>query len=229
MRLNLERIDLASIGVVAAMAATAAYTALYGPTGPVPVHMDITGTVDRWGTRGEVALVMALMTALTAGVAVYCAVLKRDRRTADQAARSPRGFMAGRILGLLVPAGVMTLITAMTFGGLQPGESQAPMARVMMGGLSLVFVFIGALLGKTAPNAFVGLRTYWSLTSRLSWDKSNRLAGRLLFWIGLLGLAATPFIAPEIGMPLLMSAVILAAFVSIYESWRVWRLDPDRA
>ena len=117
----------------------------------------------------------------------------------------------------------------MTFGGLQPGESQAPMARVMMGGLSLVFVFIGALLGKTAPNAFVGLRTYWSLTSRLSWDKSNRLAGRLLFWIGLLGLAATPFIAPEIGMPLLMSAVILAAFVSIYESWRVWRLDPDRA
>ena len=41
MRLNLERIDLASIGVVAAMAATAAYTALYGPTGPVPVHMDI--------------------------------------------------------------------------------------------------------------------------------------------------------------------------------------------
>ena len=47
--------------------------------------------------------------------------------------------------------------------------------------------------------------------------------------VGLLGLAATPFIAPEIGMPLLMSAVILAAFVSIYESWRVWRLDPDRA
>ena len=229
MRLNLERIDLASIGVVAAMAATSAYTALNGPEGPVPVHMDITGAVDRWGTSGEMAAGMAFITALTAGIALYCAVLKRDRRTADQAARSPRGFMAGRILGLIAPAGALALMAAVTFGGLEPGESQAPMARLMMGGLSLTLLVIGAILGKTAPNAFVGLRTYWSLTSRLSWDKSNRLAGRLFFWIGLVGLAATPFLAPEVGMPLLIGAVILAAAVSIFESWRVWRIDPNRA
>ena len=52
MRLNLERIDLASIGVVAAMGVTAVYTALYGPTGPVPVHMDLTGAVDRSRRKG---------------------------------------------------------------------------------------------------------------------------------------------------------------------------------
>lgn len=229
MRLNLERIDLASIGVVAAMGATTVYTALKDPSGLVPVHMDFTGTLDRWGTRTEVATAMAVVTAVAAGVALYCAYVKRDPRTAAHAERSPRGFMAGRILGLVAPAGALALIAVMTFGGIEPGESQAPMARLMMGGLSLTFLVIGALLGKTAPNAFVGLRTYWSLTSRLSWDKSNRLAGRLFFWIGLLGLLATPFLEPAIGMPLLIGAVILAAAVSIFESWRVWRLDPDRA
>lgn len=229
MRLNLERIDLASIGVVAAMAATAAFTAVNGPEGLVPAHMDISGNVDRWGTRAEMAGVMAFITLVTAGVALYCAIVKRDLRTAEQAARSPRGFMAGRILGLIVPAAALALIAAMTFGGFEPGEPQAPMARLMMGGLSLTLVITGSLLGKTAPNAFVGLRTYWSLTSRLSWDKSNRLAGRLFFWIGLVGLAATPFLAPDSGMPLLIAAVILAAAVSIFESWRVWRLDTNRA
>ncbi|WP_296819886.1 SdpI family protein [Brevundimonas sp.] len=192
MRPNLERIDLASIGVVAAMAAATAYTALYGPEGAVPLHMDLSGTIDRWGTRAEVAWVMALVTVLTAGIAFYCAHVKRDRRTAEHAARSPRGFMAGRILALVAPACAMLLIATLTYGGLEPGESQAPMSRLMMGGISLLFLVIGAFLGKTAPNAFVGLRTYWSLTSRLAWDKSNRLAGRLFFGIGLIGLLARP-------------------------------------
>lgn len=229
MRLNLERIDLASIGVVAAMAATTVYTWLNGPDGLVPVHMDLSGTVDRWGTRREAAMVMALMTGVTAAVALYCAFVKRDPKTAAHAARSPRGFMAGRIIGLVAPACGLALIAAMTFGGVEPGQNQEPMARLVFGGVSLIFLVIGGLLGKTAPNAFVGLRTYWSLTSRLAWDKSNRLAGRLFFWIGLVGLIATPFVAPAIATPVLVGAAILTAVLGIAESWRVWRIDPDRA
>lgn len=229
MRLKLERIDLASIGVVAAMGALAAYTALKGPTGPVPMHMHLSGTVDRWGSSCEAAGVMALVALIAAGIQLYCAVLQRDPRTAGEAARSPRGFLIGRVVGLVAPAMAVSLIAAMTFGGVEPGQDQSGMARLVLGGVSLTLLLIGALLGKTSPNAFVGLRTYWSLTSRLAWDKSNRLAGRLFFWLGLAGLVATPFVSPVIGTPVLVGGVILAAVVSTIESWRVWRIDPDRA
>jgi uncharacterized membrane protein len=32
-------------------------------------------------------------------------------------------------------------------------------------------------MGKIRPNWFVGVRTPWTLSSKLSWDKTHRLAG----------------------------------------------------
>lgn len=56
--------------------------------------------------------------------------------------------------------------------------------------LSVVGLLVGAALGRVPPNALVGVRTPWSLTSRRAWDRSNRLAGRLLAASGLAGLVA---------------------------------------
>ena len=59
-------------------------------------------------------------------------------------------------------------------------------------------------------------------------DRSNRLAGRLFFWIGLAGLAAAPFAPQPLGVYALIGAILIAAALSVLESWRVWRDDPER-
>ena len=59
-------------------------------------------------------------------------------------------------------------------------------------------------------------------------DRSNRLAGRLFFWIGLGLILAAP-IAPQPAASIAMPVVILVAAIwPVFESWRVWRSDPDR-
>ncbi|MNY05728.1 hypothetical protein D3C86_1384580 [compost metagenome] len=49
-----------------------------------------------------------------------------------------------------------------------------------------------------------------------------------MFWLGALGLVASPFIAQPAGMIALIVGVLIAAVWSGYESWRVWRTDPER-
>jgi len=96
----------------------------------------------------------------------------------------------------------------------------------------LMFVVVGALVGKAAPNAFIGVRVYWTLRSRLAWDKANRLLGRIFFFGGLIGLLAMPFIDLDHDFVLVMAwlliVVVGGGVLAIIESWRVWRTDPER-
>jgi uncharacterized membrane protein len=94
--------------------------------------------------------------------------------------------------------------------------------------LCLILAIAGAVLGKVPPNALVGVRTPWSLTSRLAWDRSNRLAGRLFFWGGLIGLPITLLLPSAIAMASVTTAVLLIGVYVVFESWRVWKSDPDR-
>ena len=91
-----------------------------------------------------------------------------------------------------------------------------------------LFVVIGAFLGRVAPNPLVGVRTPWTFKSRLAWDRSNRLAGRLLFWLGLASVLSAPFAPQPAGMIAVVAGVLAAAAWSVFESWRVWRSDPQR-
>ena len=97
-----------------------------------------------------------------------------------------------------------------------------------MAGISLLFLLIGAFLGRVGANPFVGVRTPWAFKSKLAWERSNRLAGRLLFLLGLAGLVTAPFAPQPLGIQALIAGVLIAAVWSVVESWRVWRTDPDR-
>ena len=219
-------IDIATVVVVTAIAGAAIAVWQAAPLGPMPMHFNAAGQVDRWGDRNEMAAVIAMTGVLAAGVAAYCMMFERY-------GKDPVGqrftLRLGRSIGLAAPGLVAALLTAVAFDRLPRGEDGGPFLRVMMGGMALLFLGMGAFLGRAKPNPVVGVRTYWSLRSRLAWDKSNRLAGRLFFVIGVLGLIATPIAPLPYAFHAMMIAIIAAGLVSAFESWRVWRTDPDRA
>jgi uncharacterized membrane protein len=203
----------------------AAWIWRFGPTGPIPMHFDLYGRVDRWGGRTEAALMLGGLTVVMA--VCYLMITAMASRLPPDAG-SGRGLRTGRVIILAVGALIGLLMTYTTLGlGQSPGHAMPARALPLI--LSLIFLVVGAPLGKTSPNPFVGVRTYWSMKSRLAWDKSNRLAGRLFFWIGLAGLGGAVIAPPaEVSVALIL-ALIAAAALSIFESWRVWRADPDRS
>jgi len=203
-------------------AALGVYVWTFGSTAQIPMHFDISGEVDRWGDRTEAALVIGGMAAVSLITGLLLEANAR-RPEADDARR--RGLGIARSIAISAPC----LVSAMMAG---LALSQNPTA---LGGLHFVLtavcalmVVIGAIMGKVAPNAFVGVRTPWSLNSKLAWEKSNRLAGRLFFWFGLVGVFLAPTAPQPLGMQVFVGAVVAIATVTVFESWRVWRADPER-
>ncbi|MCE3290126.1 MAG: hypothetical protein K0R83_2138 [Caulobacter sp.] len=215
------RMETAAGVVVLAQLALAAYTAKFGIAGPVPMHFDLAGNVDRWGDRNEAAGAILIIAAVTAACAGFMAFsLRRD---GPDAARR-RGLTLGMGITLAVTGAVALLPFVLATPVFSPDQAGK------LGGafLCLILTIAGALLGKVPPNALIGVRTPWSLTSRLAWDRSNRLAGRLFFWGGLIGLPITLLLPPQVAMGGVTTAVLLIAVYVVFESWRVWRTDPDR-
>ncbi len=212
-------LDAATLGLGLIVGGLGAWTVFGGPTELLPVHWNASGEADGWGTRemvGGVLVGMAVLTLLLGGGMAAAA------RRADDPARARALRYAQLVVVLTLPL-ISLLVASASLSGTMNIGGAVPVAL-----MSLVFILIGAFLGRVGPNPFVGVRTPWAYKSRLAWDRSNRLAGRLFFVIGLAGLLTAPFAPRPLNLYALLTAVGVAAVWSAVESWRVWRTDPDR-
>ena len=218
MSTKLDRV--AGLVLVAAQATAAAAILAFAPDAPVAMHFSFDGSVDGWGTRREASVLTGSMALLSAATMIV--VIQRRRAGRDD----PRQGTAALNIVLLVTTLIATLMTALAFHLIQPGET---ILVTQMAGISVVFAVVGSFLGKLVPNPLVGIRTPWTRASRLSWDKTHRLGGRLFFWGGLAGMAASPLVPQPGGLIATVIGVLSITAVTIFESWRVWRADPERA
>ncbi len=218
---RLSLLDVATIVVTLVLAVLAAWIALRGPSGPVPVHFGIDGRPDRWGSRFEIVGVIALLAAMTGAVGGGMSVFAR--RAVDTA--RARSLRIGQFV-VVASMGLCGLLIANQVLAAVSGDAMQLKATPLI--MSLILILTGAVLGRVSPNPFVGVRTPWTYKSRRSWDRTNRLGGRLLFLTGLAGLALTPFVPTPWAFTALIALILLTTALTVFESWRVWRDDPER-
>ena len=127
---------------------------------------------------------------------------------------------------------MFTLATlAIGFNRLAPDAAPSP-DFTLRGLITLMWAIIalkGAAMGKLKPGSAMGLCVSWTKDSRLAWDKGHRTLGRVLFWGGLIGLCTSLVAAPLTSIAMWFGTVALAVTLALFESWRTWRLDPDRS
>jgi len=218
--MNLRPLALASVAAIVAMLVVAAWAWVQVPAGAqVPIHWGIDGRPDGYAPK-EFALLFVPV--LTIGLAALLYFLPRFEPRAQNIARSGPAYLRVTI-GIIVVMVCLQVIVALAAVG-QPLD----ITVVLSVAVGLLFVVIGNVLGKVRSNFMFGVRTPWTLSSDLSWNRTHRLVGRLFVILGLavalVGLAAgtTAFLVVLLGG----IAVILA--VSVVYSYRVWRSDPDR-
>jgi len=56
--------------------------------------------------------------------------------------------------------------------------------------IMLIFTLLGNYMGNIRPNYFVGIKVPWTLNNDVVWIRTHKLAGKLWFWGGLIGIAA---------------------------------------
>ena len=92
----------------------------------------------------------------------------------------------------------------------------------------LLFIVIGNVLGKVRSNFMFGVRTPWTLSSDLSWNKTHRLVGRLFVLLGLATIVVGVVGGTTAFVVVLLGGIGVVLVVAFVYSYQVWKSDPAK-
>lgn len=190
----------------------------------IPVHWGIDGQPDRWGGRLEAFFLLpAIMIGVSLAFAILPAIDPRGRNLARSRVVLNTAWSGTLALLLVLEAAMLA------FGlGWVDADGTRFMPGLSLTAVGILFILLGNVLGKARPNWFVGIRTPWTLSSDLAWDKTHRLVGRLMVLAGLILLAGVWFLPARLQFGLALIAGLAPAVIGTAYSYWVWRNDPTR-
>jgi uncharacterized membrane protein len=211
------RLEAPQLALIAVMFAAAA---LAWPVAPdsIPVHWNASGDIDRYGGKVEGLLLMPL---IASGIYLLMRYLPNLDPGRANYARFGGVYATIRIAVLALMAAIQGVTL---FSILRRPVDMALIIPLLVGSL---FVLMGGLMGKIRPNWFVGIRTPWTLSSKVAWVRTHRLGGWLFVAQGLLfilsGLLGFSAFNGFVIASMLAMIVVLFAY-----SYVVWRADPEK-
>ena len=203
--------------VAVVVAAFAASAAVYGRLPEqIPVHWDMHGNVDRYGSRLEGAL------ALPAGIALMALlvpVLPRiDPRGANyEKFRPTYHLVMNAVLTLMLGVHVAVLATSL--------GADVPVARLAPAGVGILLLVIGNALPRARPNWMFGIRTPWTLSSERVWERTHRVGGYCMVAAGVVILLSALLPPGRTPVMLFIGAITVASLVPLVYSFVAWRQE----
>ncbi len=181
----------------------------------IPVHWNVSGTPNGFAGKLQGLLGLPLIAAAVAGLFVLIPSIEPRRRHLSE---SGTPYTVTWI-------GVLALMAVLQLAAVSYALGNTRLAGVVglatLGGL---FIVIGNYLGKVRSNFMFGIRTPWTLTSEVSWNKTHRLGGRLFFLLGI-ALIATALLGKTVSAVLVAGGAVLIAVVVCVYSYLIWRAD----
>ena len=145
----------------------------------VPMHFDLKGNVDRYGSKNEL-LTMVLI--LTAGNAIVYLIItniyKIDPKKYAVQNKERLQRMAFSVSLYLSAVWVMLIYEI-------ANNNVSMTMKFVFVAMGLLFALLGNNMYNLQPNYFAGLRLPWTLENEDNWKKTHHLAGRLWFFGGI--------------------------------------------
>lgn len=177
--------------------------------------------ITHWNMAGEVDGTMSKLTALILfpSIALFFTLLFPLLRHIDPKNESyllfkrAWGFMQVGIIGFLAYIYFITL-----YATLNPETS---VIQFIVGGLGVLFTIIGFTIKNIHQNFFVGIRTPWTLSSEIVWNKTHKLGGNLFALAGIISFVDAFFMIRPVMV--LLVAILTAVLLSVFYSYYLYR------
>lgn len=219
-RMNLKPGLIGSAVIVLLMLALSAWAWMTIPAGRMlPTHSGLDGRPDAYSGKALALLGLPLTAAGMACLFILIARIDPRKRNIQLSAKAYTicwlatlgFFFVMHLFGILSALGYRVDVTTAT--------------EVAAG---IVFIVVGNYMGNIRSNFFSGVRTPWTLSSELSWNRSNRLGGRLFIMLGVITALSALMPNKLMWVWLMEAELITAALIAIVYSYFVWKADPDR-
>jgi len=203
----MRRAVLASVMIIVAQFLVGIYLYPRMP-GRVAIHWGLSGEADGYGSKFLGLFLIPIVSAV-----ILPLFLVLPRIDPSRGIQRFRGGYDWFVLGFVAFMAYVHGITLAWNLGLR-----LDMMRMLAPALGAMFYGIGALMGRSRLNWFVGIRTPWTLSDERVWDATHELGGRLFKACGVLavvGVLAEGWIA----LVLIMAPVLFAGVYLIYFSY----------
>ena len=209
--------------VLALMLALSGWAWMQIPAGAqVPTHFDINGNPDAYGSP---LLGLFLLPGVTALAVLLIGIIPRIEPRKENLQMSQRAYRAtwGVLVLFMLAIHLIIVLSTLEITTINLFGTFFPLA------MGILYLLLGNFMGKVRSNFMFGIRTPWTLSSELSWNKTHRLGGRLMMAVGAITIL-TSFLLPVawVLVIMLVGLFVMLAVTVVY-SWIVYRDDPEVA
>lgn len=183
------------------------------PTLPaqIPMHWNIEGQIDRYGTQSE----FMMLSLVPLGLMIMFIVLPYlDPKRANYKKHSKAYTATKYVVTLLMIA--MSWITILYLKGLV----QSVDTFVILG-IGITFIIMGNYMPQIRHNYFFGIKTPWTLADEVVWTKTHRIGGALFMVFGL-ALLPTAFFFKTGAPYIVLAGALLTSLGSVIYSFVIF-------
>ena len=186
----------------------------------VPVHFNIEGQPDRYGSKTELLVVLAVM--IVVNLLVYL-LLTNIHRIDPKRKYAEENMPKMRRLAFAVACFLSAISCIIILSTLRAGFSMG--VSYILVAVGLLFSFIGNYMYTIKPNYFAGLRLPWTLENEENWRKTHQVAGKLWFGGGLL-LAMLALVLPDkAAFIVFLAGGALLVMIPVIYSFRLYQMS----
>ena len=202
----------------------------------VPVHFDISGAPDRWGSKFELLLLPVIL--------IVCAfsidpLLKSYRKKAEKTenekekAEHLANAKVLNITGIVIMflffiMNIVTLYT--TYVQVTPNNNlpEIDILRVVGFIMGISIIVLGNYMPKTRNNPNIGFRLPWTRYNDITWNKSNRFASYVLMISGAISAICSIFVKGALASFLTIGTLMLALPIIMIYAYIVYREEKKK-
>ena len=182
----------------------------------IPIHWNMKGEVDNYGSK-TFGLLMG--PGMVFFLTLLLALIPRMEPRKENLAQSQKAYKSvwGVVIIFMATLHLITILATL--------EYAVNISTLMAFLMGILFIGIGNYLGKVRSNFMFGIRTPWTLSSEISWNKTHRLGGWLFFVIGLLVFLSGFLRNGELTFGLLFAGLFSTITLLFGYSYWVWKQD----
>lgn len=202
----------------------------------IPMHHDLEGNTDRWGSKTESLIFPVIILFITLFWHLLIHAFEKKSIKAKTEKEQMEAKSSAKVLCIVglsqaIMFGIMhyfilysSWIQANT-GSLQSAIDIAKVSCILCG---IMFIVLGNFMTKAKRNAVVGLRTVWSMYNDNTWRKSNRFAAICIIVTGLLTIITTVYTSGMTGTIFMLIYLLLATVAAAIYSKKIYDKEIDK-
>lgn len=202
----------------------------------IPMHHDLEGNTDRWGSKTESFIFPVIILFITLFWHLLIYVFEKKSKNANTEKEQMEAKSSAKVLCVVgisqaIMFGIMhyfILYSSWIQANAGGEHAVIDIAKVSCILCGIIFIVLGNFMTKAKRNAVVGVRTVWSMHNDNTWRKSNRFGAICIIITGLLTIITTVFTSGMTGTIFMLIYLLLATIVTVVYSKKIYDKEIKR-